>query len=114
MAKFKVGDRVRNLEEIGDIPHKMKGTVLEISSVPYVEWDEEIGGHDAGGLGRAGYCHSQQEDLLELVEPKSKAQTNQQIELCKEILRSLPHSSAHLREVASNILIRAIQGEENE
>lgn len=73
MAKFKEGDRVRH-------PYKGIGTVLEISSNPFVEYERYIRGHNAGGLGKEGHCWAQNEDLLKLVEEARPTITDKAIE----------------------------------
>ena len=76
MSKFKIGDRVRNIELNSDkyIPYELTGTVIEEDDYPYVEWDEKVRyGHNADGLGKDGYCMPQDEDYLELVEEETKS-----------------------------------------
>ncbi len=76
MSKFKVGDRVMNTELNNDyhVPYGLTGTVLENNEAPYVEWDEKVkNGHDADRKGKDGYCKSQYEDCLELVEDEPKS-----------------------------------------
>ena len=74
MSKFKVGDRVRNVEEGVYLPYGITGTVLDNNSCPYVEWDEKLEhGHDADGLGKQGYCFSIAESMLELLEDEESS-----------------------------------------
>ena len=74
MSKFKVGDRVRNIEEgLLTIPYGLTGTVLEEDDVPYVEWDAKVkNGHNAHGRGKYGYCKAQGGSSLELLEDEKE------------------------------------------
>jgi hypothetical protein len=60
-SKFKKGDRVValiNQYRAGDVVVKAghKGTILEETDVPFVEWDKFVNGHSANGLGKKGHC----------------------------------------------------------
>lgn len=118
MYKFKVGDRVSsNQEDNKYTPYGLTGTVLEESRTPYVEWDEHVEGHSANGLGKEGHCSAENEYDLELVEtseskePDRKSKLN--ISLALQVLE-LPNMTENLKHEASNILIKALQGEDNE
>lgn len=68
MAKFKIGDRVKMISnEEGDPPLGSVGTVLKDSTVPFVDWDDFTGGHDAMFSDGRKSVSSTYEDDLELI-----------------------------------------------
>jgi len=88
---FKIGDRVRAIEEFCGVKTGDTGKVLETSIRPYVEWDKPIkSGHDAFGKGKDGYCHSIPERYLELIKEATMINTTardsvaQALRDCKE------------------------------
>jgi hypothetical protein len=66
MNKFKIGDRVRNLEESDYVKLGATGTVLEDSCAPFVEWDSL----DMVYV-KITKRHARSEDYLELILPAS-------------------------------------------
>ena len=72
MPKFKKGDRVRCVEADGEIREGMTGTVIEDSAIPYVDWDDFLGG--ISDLGLTGHNNESvleiNEDCLELIKPE--------------------------------------------
>lgn len=72
MAKFKVGDRVRLLEDQDDLPAGSVGTVVEDDSVPYVEWDGFDGGHSIPFHDDRKSCWAVHEDEIKLLTPESE------------------------------------------
>jgi hypothetical protein len=76
MYKFNVGDRIvanRDLDINGDtyvqsvIPKGSKGTILELSRLPYIRWDVSLAGmHNGDGLCENGHCTAEYEEGLEL------------------------------------------------
>ena len=118
MNKFEKGDRVRNNQGDNCISYGLTGIVLENNSCPYIEWDEEIGcGDDAEGLGKDGHCTPQYEEHLELIEEESitepKKKPKLMVHLALQVLE-LPNMTEVLKQEASDILIKALQGENNE
>ncbi len=115
VSKFKKGDRVRINRESKYIPYGLTGTVLEDDDdIPWVEWDEKvIQGHNADGLGEDGYCRTQNEDYLELLEEEPKKKPKSMVHLALQVLE-LPNMTENLKQEASYILIKALQGENNE
>lgn len=73
MGKFKVGDRVEIKNDNYINPRTVsvgsKGTILELSEIPYIQFDQQsIDLHDAGGMGIMGYCWAVHECDLELID----------------------------------------------
>lgn len=72
---FKVGDRVK-FKYYFQMLFDKQGTIIRIKDDNHkfwpkalVEFDEYIGGHDGGGMGKDGHCWWSHFNLLELVQP---------------------------------------------
>lgn len=118
MNKFKIGDRVRNIQEDhGCIPCDLTGTVLDDHNYPYVEWDEKIeDGHNANGLGKYGYCTAQDESYLELIVEESTSD-DIKVSVKKMITISILEDEYELTAKEAEYIIKELQkvlGEHNE
>lgn len=122
MNQFKVGDRVKvicNEEGIcsssnSRIKEGMLGTVLAIEdSVPQigVEFDDNIGGHNLGGVGKCSYCWYMCEESLKRVESK---ETDSEVDqLCLTIEKAMNRlyeiADSYTLKQAANGIINILQ-----
>ncbi len=111
MSKFKIGDRVRYIEEgLLTIPYGLTGTVLEENGYPYVEWDEKVrNGRDANGLGKDGHCRAQHEGYLELLEDEEFTTEDISISVEKTITISILEDEYELTEEDTRYIIKELQ-----
>lgn len=77
MPKFKVGDRVGLTKlafDNGFLKVGQKGTVLEESAVPFVQWDDFTDGHDGGNPSVEYSSWGVEEDHLKKIKPTKSTQ----------------------------------------
>ena len=88
MAKFKKGDRVRNLKANQYVPKGAIGIVDEDVWNPFIIWDE-VTEYVMNYVRSDKMRWAQEEEYLELIEPYTPTNTEQAIELLKQAIELL-------------------------